>query len=193
MSSVYRKKSGVYYISVSYQGKRITQSLGTKNHNTARSLRSGIEKSILTSIISNKQVKEIGFSSLVDRYLNADHGWKSSTLAINTRLLNNYLRLGLPANQTTRAMTIRVVNGCNRWGVKEELISNYKSIPGGNKYDARNRVFTDDELKLLFNKVTPDHFNQFVRFAYYTGARSGEIRRISRQNVFFDYMFVDGK
>jgi len=193
MSSVYRKKSGVYYISVSYQGKRITQSLGTKNHNTARSLRSGIEKSILTSIISDKQVKEIGFSSLVDRYLNADHGWKSSTLAINTRLLNNYLRLGLPANQTTRAMTIRVVNGCNRWGVKEELISNYKSIPGGNKYDARNRVFTDDELKLLFNKVTPDHFNQFVRFAYYTGARSGEIRRISRQNVFFDYMFVDGK
>ena len=94
MSSVYRKKSGVYYISVSYQGKRITQSLGTKNHNTARSLKSGLEKSILASIISGKQVKELKFCDLVDCYLNADHGWKSSTLAINTRLLNNYLRLG---------------------------------------------------------------------------------------------------
>lgn len=193
MSSVYRKKSGVYYISVSYQSKRITQSLGTKNHNTARSLKSGLEKSILASIISGKQVKELKFCDLVDCYLNADHGWKSSTLAINTRLLNNYLRLGFPANKTTRAMTIRVVNSCNRWGVKEELISKYKSIPGGNKYDARNRVFTDHELKLLFDKVTPYHFNQFVRFAYYTGARSGEIRRILSQNVFFDYMLVDGK
>ena len=133
------------------------------------------------------------FNDLVIGYLEADHGWKDSTLEINSRLLNNYLKAGFPTNQTTRAMTIRVVNGCNRWGVKEELISNYKAIPGGNKYDARNRVFTDNELKLLFDNVTPEHFNQFVQFAYYTGARSGEIRRISSQNVFFDYMFVDGK
>ena len=36
-------------------------------------------------------------------------------------------------------------------------------------------------------------FNNFVRFAYYTGARSGEIRRISRDNVMEDSLVVRGK
>jgi len=51
---------------------------------------------------------------------------------------------------------------------------------GGSDYDPRERVLSKKELNLLFNHVTPHHFNQFIRFAYYSGARSGEIRRISR-------------
>ena len=39
------------------------------------------------------------------------------------------------------------------------------------------------ELKLMFSEINDEFFNAFVRFAYYTGARSGEIRRIAKENV----------
>ena len=90
-------------------------------------------------------------------------------------------------------MTIRNINGCNRWGVSHGLIKSYQKIKGGSDYDARERVLSKNELNLLFKHVTPYHFNQFIRFAYYSGARSGEIRRISRATVFFEYMIVEGK
>ena len=133
------------------------------------------------------------FKDLMLRYLEFDHGWKDSTYKLNKRLFNGYLKTGFPKNKTTRAMTVRVVNSCNRWGFKNELIPKYNPIPGGNNYNVRDRVFTVSELKTLFDSVTPEHFNQFVQFAYYTGARSGEIRRISKENIFSDYIVVFGK
>ena len=39
------------------------------------------------------------------------------------------------------------------------------------------------ELNSLFEGIDDADFNRFVRFAYYTGARRGEIRSISRENV----------
>jgi integrase len=54
-------------------------------------------------------------------------------------------------------------------------------------------VLSKKELNLLFKHVTPYHFNQFIRFAYYSGARSGEIRRLSRVKVFSEYILVEGK
>ena len=45
----------------------------------------------------------------------------------------------------------------------------------------------------MFAEITDTSFNTFVRFAYYTGARSGEIRRLSRENVLDDSIVVSGK
>ena len=90
-------------------------------------------------------------------------------------------------------MVIRVLNACNNWGYKNQLIPKYESIPGGNKYEARTRVYSREELDLMFEGITPKHFNLFVQFAYYSGARSGEIRRISKENIFPDYIVVFGK
>ncbi len=45
----------------------------------------------------------------------------------------------------------------------------------------------------MFTGIKNDRFNSFVRFAYYTGARSGEIRSISRDNVLDDSLIVRGK
>tara|TARA_Y100001934_G_C11679961_1_gene462848 strand:- start:49 stop:480 length:432 start_codon:yes stop_codon:yes gene_type:complete len=45
----------------------------------------------------------------------------------------------------------------------------------------------------MFDNIQDASFNQFVRFAYYTGARSGEIRSISRDNVLEDSLVVRGK
>ena len=45
----------------------------------------------------------------------------------------------------------------------------------------------------MFDKIQAKDFNSFVRFAYYTGARSGEIRSISTENVLDSHLVVNGK
>ena len=55
------------------------------------------------------------------------------------------------------------------------------------------RTYTDNELKLMFSEINDESFNVFVRFAYYTGARSGEIRSLPRENVLDESLVVKGK
>ena len=193
MASLYSRSNGVYHLAVTFQGKRIIRSLGTRSKSLANELVPILEREMYHELLEGKKKKNIPFKELVSLYLDADHRWKASTHEINSRMLGNFLKKGLPENKTTRAMTVRVVNACNNWGKKNSYIQDFQKLEGGNDYDARNRVFTKDELYLLFENVTPYHFNQFVQFAYYSGARSGEIRRISRVTVFSDYMIVDGK
>ena len=45
----------------------------------------------------------------------------------------------------------------------------------------------------MFSCITNKKFNQFVQLAYYTGARSGEIRSLAQENVLDDYIIVRGK
>ena len=73
------------------------------------------------------------------------------------------------------------------------MVRHAHKLPGDTKGLARHRVFTKDELNMLFETISDINFNQFVRFAYYTGARSGEIRSISRDNVKDGYLVVNGK
>ena len=193
MASLYRRKSGIYYLSVVFQGKRQTRSLGTTSLELAKELTPALEKNLINEIINGKQKQDLPFKELAKRYLEYDHNWSKSTLKLNTYKLNYYLRYGYPKNKTTKAMTIRIINGCNKWGKEQGFINSYQRIRGGSDYDPRDRVLSQDELKTLFDSVTPYHFNQFVRFAYYTGARSGEIRRLSRVRLFSDYMIVSGK
>ena len=193
MASIYPKQNGIYQLSIVFQGKRITKSLGTRSKETALALSKSIERDIYAQLLNGKEKKDIAFKELVEKYLKYDHNWSKSTLEINTLKLTNYLRYGFPLNKTTKAMTIRIINGCNGWGVAQGYLQSYQKIPGGSNYDPRSRVYTKEELDILFNGVTPYHFNQFVQFAYYSGARSGEIRRISRVDVLSEYMIVDGK
>ena len=197
MASVYRKKTGVYYISVMFQRKRITRSLGTRSYKTARKLISQVEKQILSDMINGTKESNSGplsFHQLADRYLVfPNHDWSDSTRRRYRILLDNYLTDGLPANPTTRAMTIRVVNSCNNWGFKHGFISKPVRLPGGSKWESRHRVLNKDELQLLFDEIKDERFNSFVRFAYYTGARAGEIRCLQRNSIFPKHLVVNGK
>jgi len=193
MASLYQRKNGVYYLSVVFQGCRSTKSLKTKSKETAKALVPYVERKVLDGLINGKEKKDIPFKELVSKYLKYDHNWSKSTLEINTLKLTNYLRYGLPLNKTTKAMTIRIINGCNSWGVAHGYLKSYQKIPGGSNYDPRTRVYKKEELDILFKGVTPNHFNQFIQFAYYSGARIGEIRRISMVDVLSEYIVVDGK
>ena len=196
MASVYCKETGIYYISVMFQNNRITRSLGTHSLKVARTLTSHVEKQILAELVGVKKAdkKTLSFTQLVSRYLEyPEHAWVFSTRKRNRYLLKNYLSDGLPENPTTRAMTIRVVNSCNNWGHKNGLIDKPVRLQGGSKWESRHRVLNKDELKLLFDGIKNEDFNAFVRFAYYTGARSGEIRHIQPDNIKDRYLVVTGK
>jgi len=193
MASLYKRPNGVYYLSVSFQGRRISKSMGTKSKSLALELFAATERDAYSQLINGKEKKDIPFKDLAKKYLEYDHNWSKSTLKLNTYKLNYYLRYGYPKNKTTKAMTIRIINGCNKWGSDNGYINSYQRIKGGSDYDARDRVLTNEELNTLFKGVTPYHFNQFVRFAYYTGVRSGEIRRFSTLKLFDKHMIVNGK
>jgi len=61
--------------------------------------------------------------------------------------------------------------------LKNGLIDKANKLNGDTKGEPRQRVYTKSELDLLFNGIQDKDFNAFVKFAYYTGARSGEISR----------------
>ena len=197
MASVYRKSTGVYYLAVTFQNSRITRSLGTRCYETAKRVTPQIEKQILSELISgvsDKKSKEISFNNLVIKYLEYHgHDWANSTRKRNEELLNKYLTNGFPDNSTTKAMTIRVINACNNWGFKHGLINKPIKIEGGSKWGTMNRVLSDSELNTLLDGIRDNRFNLFVRFAYYTGARSGEIRSISRENILPNHIVAYGK
>ena len=159
----------------------------------AKLLAPEVEKEIYAELINGKQKQDLPFKELTKRYLEHDHNWSKSRLKLNTYKLNYYLRYGYPKNKTTTKARLYVSSTAAINGERSRAHQFYQRIKGGSDYDPRDRVLSQDELKTLFDGVTPYHFNQFVRFAYYTGARSGEIRRLSRLKTNCDYMLVEGK
>ena len=141
-----------------------------------------------------KSNAELTFAELVDRYLKANHAWADSTRELYGYVLNAYLQdKKLPTNPSSRATYIRNINQCWKWGHKNNLVREMHLIPGETKCESRLRTYTECELNLMFTMINDDDFNAFVRFAYYTGARSGEIRSLSGDRVLEDSLVVRGK
>ena len=175
---------------MSYKGKRVTKSLQTNDRKVALDLKPFYERAIIDELtgISTK-TKNLSFTELTDRFLNDSHGWAMATYKLNKHVLSSYnLGKPLPMNQTSRAIHTRVINQCWNYGIKHKLILKAKKLPGDIIGQPRNRTYNNNEIKLMFENIEPHTFNLFVRFAYYTGARSGEIRSISPDNVQNDYI-----
>ena len=194
MASLY-KNNGIWYIAVTYNGQRKCKSLKTKERNIAVKLKKNVESTIIAELNGlTKSNENLDFAELVERFLKANHNWSDATLQLNRHILTTYLEGSvLPTNPTSRAIHIRHINLCWNWGLKHNLIAKAHKIPGDTKGEARHRTYTAEELKLMFDNIQDVSFNRFVRFAYYTGARSGEIRSISRENVLEGSLVVRGK
>ena len=175
--------------------KRITRSLRTKNYTTAKKLLSVTETTILQELNGFiKSNAELSFGELVDRFLKAPHPWANSTYELNKYILTSHLNgKSLPTNPSSRATHIRHINQCWNWGLKNNLVREVHLIPGDTKGESRLRTYTKCELNLMFTGIKDNRFNSFVQFAYYTGARSGEIRSISRDNLLEGSIIVRGK
>ncbi len=185
MSLIY-KNGKYYYLSVNVQGKRKINSLGTTSYKKAQHLKPQIESNILHELLGKKSVcQNLTFTELKDRFLQFDHNWSKSTYNLNQHILNSYAS----KYRTSRAIYRRHINQCWKWGVKNNLVQKAKLLPGDTKGEPRLRTFTKEELQLMFSSITNKKFNQFVQFAYYIGAKSGEIRSLAKENV-LDYSIV---
>ena len=194
MASLYRNK-GIWYLAITHNGNRKCQSLKTKDIKVAKQLKPYAEFAIIAELsgltISNEN---LDFAELVERFLKANHDWSDATFQLIRHILTTHLNgRALPINPTSRAIHIRHINQCWNWGLKNNLIAKTHKIPGDTKGEARHRTYTADELNLIFAEMRDISFNSFVRFAYYTGARSGEIRSISRDNILEGSLVVRGK
>ena len=194
MSSLY-KNGDTYYIAVSFEGERVTRSLATKDYNIARKLKPHMELKLLKELhgFELKQ-NEMPFSKLVKLYMAADHDWARNTILLKNNVFKKYLSgIPLPTNVSSKAIHIRTINSCWNWGLKKGHITKAYKLDGNTKSEARTRVFSRIELRMIFNEVQDYRFNQFVQFAYYTGARSGEIRNININNFIDNALEVNGK
>ena len=194
MSSLY-KNGDTYYIAISFDGERVTRSLATKDYNIARKLKPHLELKLLKELhgIDEKPI-ELPFKKLVHLYLTSDHDWAPNTILLKKNVFKKYLAgHPLPTNKSSKAIHIRTINSCWNWGLKKGHITKAYKLDGNTKSEARTRVFNKKEMHIIFNQVNDYRFNQFVRFAYYTGARSGEIRSLSKLQIGDDTIEVHGK
>ena len=193
MSRIFQQR-GIWYLDVQINQKRIRKSLNTTHRPTATKVAKAVEPEIIKSVLVGNKPKwshSLPLTEIVQQFLVANHSWSSSTLSIYREKLSYYLNNGLPDNPTSRSMVIRCVNRMNRWAYDNNLIPKLKKLEGGSRWEHRMRTFNDDEIKLILNDVKPYHFQLFVRFAYYTGARRGEICSLTEENIREE--FVSGK
>ena len=64
---------------------------------------------------------------------------------------------------------------------------------GNTMTEARKRVFNDIEMVQILNCTEDEQFRLFVNFAYYTGARRGELLNINYETLQDDYIEMSGK
>ena len=191
MASLY-KNNGIWYVSTLINGTRKTKSLKTKERKKAFAKMPSTLSNILQQ--SNHLNNDITFEDLTKLFLASNNHWSKNTRLLYERILNAYNSgADLPINPTSRAIYIRHINCCWNWGLKNGLIDKANKLTGDIIGEARDRVFNDEELKLLIEGIQCPDFNRFVRFAYYTGARSSEVRSLQREMLKDDYIIARGK
>ena len=194
MASIYKNRN-VWYLSVTIGKNRATRSLRTSDYKVAKQLKPYIESQLILELTGlKKRTSVIPFPDLAAKFLKANTKRSKNTQKLYKYILRSYINVNpLPTNQNTRAIFIRTINACWNWGLKQGLIDKANKLEGDTKGEPRQRVYTAYELDLLFNQITDKDFNAFIRLAYYTGARSGEIRSLSRENVLDESLVVRGK
>ena len=194
MASLYKNKN-IWYLSVSIGKDRTTRSLRTSDYTVAKKLKPYIESQLILELTGLKKVNNpLSFPDLADKFLQNKSHRSDNTQKLYEYVLRSYTNnKTLPENPNSRAIFIRTVNACWNWGLKQGLIYKADKLKYDTRGEPRQRVYTSDELKLMFDRIKDTNFNLFVRFAYYTGARSGEIRQLSMDNVLNDSLVVNGK
>jgi len=195
MSHIFKKRN-TYYLCVKYKGKRVRRSLGTSNKAIAQRLSKDLEERLLSEIILGKPSNQYNcddIPELIEKFMSYEHNWRPRTREVYETCFKHFLNKGLPETQTYKAMVIRCLNRLQNWAFQEGFIERARIIPGGNNYVRRTRVFNKEELDKILNYCKADHYQSFVKFAYYTGARQGEIRSLNNSNIYEGHLEVYGK
>ena len=194
MATLYQNK-GHWLLTVHHKGRRLTRSLQTKDKKVAKQLKPYVESELLLELTGlKKATSQVAFPVLTDKFLKADKKRAKKTQELYEYVLKSYNSgKPLPMNPNSRAIFVRTINACWNWGLKQGLVSEAHKLNEDTRGEARQRVFTKSELNSMFNEIQNEHFNSFVKFAYFTGSRSGEIRNIQPQNLTDGSLVAFGK
>lgn len=190
MSSVFQNR-GIYYLQVSDLKRSKTRSLKTKDKREAKRRAKALEPQLLQELNSPSEVEFLSFRKLIKIYLSADHDWTDGTRQHYESVLNNFNGT-FPDNKATEQTHKIRINAVVNWGERNGYQTNQKKY-SIKKAVARHRVFSEDEINIIITEFQPDKFRRFCEFAYQTGARSGEIRRLKPSNLKDGNLLVKGK
>ena len=183
-SNLYKDNYGNIFFSKTIQGERIVLPTHTKNPSTANKLHAVLEYHALKQFYEPKpKIKHISFSKLVTKFLNEKHDWTPKTRETYEYVLKTYAKTTcLPENKATADGFKRRVNVVLNWGKKNGYMTDIKKFMLG-KTVPRHRVFNTKELDMILSKFKNRDFQRFVQFAYYTGARRGEIITLNKVQI----------
>jgi len=193
--NLYKNQYGDIYFKKVIRGEVITLSTHTKDERVANKLHTTLEYQALNKLYN--PVKEnkrfIPFKNLVVEYLNEPHKWTKESRKMTEGALHRYLLKGVPENKNAAIIVKGRVNTCINWGTRNDIITDQKKFENIGASIPRHRVFDDAEMKLIKNEVIDEDFNLFIQFAYYTGARRGELVGLKAYDFKPLHFEVDGK
>ena len=188
--------NNTWYDSVTLNGKRKVFSLKTKNKRIASQRAKKMRDYYIMQMANPKKEHKANRSiqTIIDDFLSANHNWSDKTRSHYNTVLKQYGNgVPFPTNKSSRANWIRHINVCLKWGFENGYLDKIKKIEGDQQGQPRLRVLNDKEMQLVLNDIQDDLFKSFVRFAYYTGARRGELLNIKSINIENHTMSVVGK
>lgn len=191
-----RGSNGYIYYRKTIQGRVIQLSTGTKDPKIANKLRDHLEYKALQSYYNPDTGRRyLPFPSLVQEYLKwPDHNWSVKTRNTNINTLMSYLEKGIPNKSLSTINTYKNrINSVIHWGLNRGIETNKKLFTGNTMTEARKRVFNDVEMVRILTCTEDEKFRLFVNFAYYTGARRGELLNINYDTIQDDYIEMSGK
>tara|TARA_R100000655_G_C2968318_1_gene189955 strand:- start:65 stop:961 length:897 start_codon:yes stop_codon:yes gene_type:complete len=195
--NLWKDQHGNIFYRKAINKKRVVVPAYTKNILTANKLHKTLEYQAIMQIYGHtKKKKKITLSELVKIYLKDKAvlaKWKPSTRKNSIYVLNKYLKTRqLPKKkETARGYQIKI-NACINWGISQKYEVNHKLFKV-NKKKGRTRVYNENEMSIILNQFNDKKFRDFVRFAYYTGARRGELFNIKPHHIQGDRLVVYGK
>ena len=177
MAKLFRKNR-TWYLAVSFKGKRIRRSLGTKDKRNAASLSKNVEMNILRELLGiSKKPPRISRKILIKEFLDHNENWNRATKEWYEVSIRQYL------NKCYNSSYNKAVNVLLNYAKHKGYEHDIPSPPNVKNYKPRIRTFSKEEMSLILNQTKPYQFKQFVRFAYHTGARSGEIRCMKKKDI----------
>lgn len=192
-----RDNLGNIYYRKMINGRRVIIPSYTKNHKHANKLHTTLEYQALMEHYAPKNKKKFKrFSELVKLYLSDKEvlaRWTEDTRQVTQYVLNAYIKnRKLPNNKETARGYQTRINAVINWAKSKnyDTDQDYMTV---NKKKGRLRVFNERELSLIMNEFQDDEFQLFTKFAYYTGARRGEIKNIKSSDIDYTRMKVTGK
>ena len=208
-------KNGKYwYTSLQVNGKRIPRSLRTKDKKIALTRIKEVQNELWNEIKNGKtdnRKSALSTIKLLNKYLKYKKDskeWALTTQRSGKHILNKWYKNGkiTSTNESTICSQSKTLNGFFNWANKRYKV-NFKLFPI-KEGPGRIRVFNKKELNLLFTSkelcmwgkykksvskkgepsVIPKYF---LEFAYYTGARQGELLNI--ESIQDNFMIACGK